>query len=192
LRAEEGASKESPEEDIVWRVMLWVLAFSSVLLSAPVSLASPPRTVHASVERVSDGDTVIATSENDTKRRIRLLGIDAPEISHSNRQGQPYGAEARQYLTRLVMGRPVRLELFGPDAHRRLLAVLWVGDTNVNVEMVRIGLAEVYRGGRCHVYCRELTEAEAAARQQRVGVWALERYESPAAYRRRMNGARPG
>jgi len=45
--------------------------------------------------------------------------------------------------------RSVRVETFGPDIYRRLLAVVWVGETNVNVEMVRAGLAEVYRGARC-------------------------------------------
>jgi micrococcal nuclease len=182
-------STKLAEENIVRRVMIWALTFSLVLLSTTVSLASPLRTVRASVERVSDGDTVVATSENATKVRVRLLGIDAPEISHGNRPGQPYGADARQYLTRLVMGRPVRLELFGPDVYRRVLAVLWVAGANVNVEMVRAGLAEVYRGVRCHVYCRELAEAEVMAQRQRLGMWALERYESPAAYRKRLRGA---
>jgi len=72
---------------------------------------------------------------------------------------------------------------------RRLIAVVWVGETNVNVEMVRAGLAEVYRGARCQASCRELREAEARAQRARAGIWAQERYESPAAFRKRARTA---
>jgi micrococcal nuclease len=141
------------------------------------------------VERVADGDTLVAASDNETKLRLRLLGIDAPEIAHGKKAGQPYGEEARQYLERLVGKRSVRVETFGPDIYRRLLAVVWVGETNVNVEMVRARLAEVYRGARCQAYCRELREAEARAQRGRAGIWGQERYESPAAFRKRARTA---
>jgi hypothetical protein len=59
----------------------------------------------AQVDRVSDGDTVIATSANGTKLRIRLLGIDPPEVLHSTKPGQPYGAEAHDYLGHLLEAR---------------------------------------------------------------------------------------
>jgi endonuclease YncB( thermonuclease family) len=37
------------------------------------------------VERVSDGDTVVAITANQTKLRVRLLGIDAPENARGTR-----------------------------------------------------------------------------------------------------------
>ncbi|MFI5338666.1 MAG: hypothetical protein ACHQ7N_02370 [Candidatus Methylomirabilales bacterium] len=43
--------------------------------------AVPLRTLVASVERIRDGDALVAISENGTKVRIRLLGIDASEIT---------------------------------------------------------------------------------------------------------------
>jgi len=64
----------------------------------------------ATVERVSDGDTVAAISENGTKLRIRLLGIDAPEIAHGTKPGQPYGEEARDYFDRLIGGKTVPVD----------------------------------------------------------------------------------
>lgn len=170
---------------MIRRMTIWLAAASLVLLAAPTPQAAPPRSVLATVERVADGDTLMATSENSTRLRIRLLGIDAPEIPHQGRPGQTYGWEARQHLVRLVLNRMVRIELFGADAYRRLLAVIWHDSANVNVEMVRGGFAEVYRGARCQAYCRELTDAERRAQQERAGIWAQDRYESPAAYRRR-------
>jgi endonuclease YncB( thermonuclease family) len=65
--------------------------------------------------------------------------------------------------------------------------VLWDEAVNVNLLMVAMGYAEVYRRAPCEVYCRELEEAEAKARRDRVGMWAQEaRYESPVQFRRRM------
>ena len=50
-----------------------------------------------------------------------------------------------------------------------------------------MGYAEVYRGAPCQVYCRELDQAEAQARRDRVGMWAQgPKYESPRDFRRRM------
>jgi endonuclease YncB( thermonuclease family) len=149
--------------------------------------ASTPRLLVANVDRVSDGDTLIATSANRTKLRIRLLGIDAPEIPHGNKPGQPFGEEARDYLDHLIGGKAVRLDAYGPDHYHRVLAVIWDEQVNVNLLMVAMGYAEVYRGAPCQAYCRELEQAEAKARQDRVGMWAQgSMYESPADFRRRM------
>ncbi len=58
---------------------------------------------------------------------------------------------------------------------------------NVNRLMVAMGYAEVYRGARCQVSCRELEDAEAKARRDRVGMWMQgASYESPRDFRRRM------
>jgi endonuclease YncB( thermonuclease family) len=156
-----------------------------VLAWAAAAPAVAPRPVQATVDRVVDGDTVVATSENATKLRIRLLGIDAPEVAHGHKPDQPFGPEARRHLERLVVNQSVRLELYGPDIYRRILAVIWAGDTNVNVQMVRVGLAEIYRGARCRAYCRDLAEAETGARRERSGIWGQALYESPTVYRRR-------
>jgi endonuclease YncB( thermonuclease family) len=45
---------------------------------------------------------------NSSKVRTRVLGIDAPEIPHGNKPGQPYGEEARDYLDHLIGGKTVR------------------------------------------------------------------------------------
>jgi endonuclease YncB( thermonuclease family) len=67
------------------------------------------------------------------------------------------------------------------------LAVIFDGQVNINLLMVAMGYAEVYRGAPCHVYCRELEEAEAKAKRDRVGMWAQgQKYESPYGFRRRV------
>ena len=158
-----------------------------LLLLPPSTHAATPRSLSATVERVSDGDTVVAITANQTKLRIRLLGIDAPETAHGKKAGQPFGLEARDYLDHLIGGKTVRVDAYGPDRYERILAVIWDDQINVNVLMVAMGCAEAYRGGRCQVYCRELEQAEAKARQDRVGMWVQgANYESPRDFRRRM------
>jgi len=159
-----------------------------ILLLLPPAHAATPRTLPAKVERVSDGDTIIAHTSNQTKLRLRLLGIDAPEVSHGKKPGQPYGEEARDYLNHLIGGKTVQVETYGPDRwKKRILAVIFDEQINVNLLMVAMGYAEVYRGAPCRVYCRELKDAEAKARRERVGMWAqAANYEAPAAFRKRM------
>ncbi len=83
-----------------------VLALAVIfpVLSVSSAHAGDPRTLVAKVERVSDGDTVIAVTSEGTKLRLRLLGIDAPEVPQGEKPGQPYGKEARDYLDHLVGG----------------------------------------------------------------------------------------
>ncbi len=160
---------------------------ATVLLLFPLSpRAATPITLVAEVERVRDGDTITALTSEGTKLKIRLLGNDAPEVPHGKKPGQHFGEEARDYLDHLIGGKTVRVDAYGPDKYQRVLAVVWDGQINVNLLMVAMGFAEVYRGAPCQVYCQELEDAEAKARRDRVGMWTQgERYESPAAFRRR-------
>ncbi len=157
-----------------------------LLFPSGLALAATPRALVAKVERVSDGDTITALTSEGTKLRLRLIGIDAPEAPHGDKPGQPFGEEAQDYLDHLIGGKTVRVDAYGPDEYKRILAVVWDEQINVNLLMVAMGYAEVYRGAPCHVYCRELEDAEAKARRDRVGMWAQGAgYESPRAFRQR-------
>jgi len=139
-------------------------------------------------DRVSDGDTRVAFSPGGTKLRIRLLGIDDPEIARGKEPGQPFGEEAHGYLAHPIGGKTVRVDAYGPDGHRCVLAVIWDGQVNVNPLLLAMGYVEVYRGATCQAYCRELEQAK--ARWDRVGMWSQVSHEGPAAFRSRLR--RPG
>ncbi len=163
------------------------LAVNSLVLPLSSAHAATPRTLFAKVECVSDGDTITAITSNQTKLRLRLFGIDAPEVPHGDKPGQPFGEEARDYLDHLIGGKTVRVDAYGPDEYKRILAVVWDEQININLLMVAMGYAEEYRGAPCQVYCQELEEAETNARRGRVGMWAqVNGYKSPAAFRRRL------
>ena len=80
------------------------------IASMPVSLRSDPVLVRA----VLDGDTIDVAAFG----RVRLLGIDAPELGRGFDTSAPFGREARERLTQLVLHRWVRLEQEGADARR--------------------------------------------------------------------------
>ncbi|MDE0190699.1 MAG: thermonuclease family protein [Gammaproteobacteria bacterium] len=114
--------------------------------------------------RVKDGDSLVVDS-NGREVEVRLADIDTPEFD------QPRGDEARDVLRSLVDGKEVRLELVGGDAYRRIVAHVFVGDLDVNAELVRRGLAWVRRA---YDPAPSLVALEDGARQAKRGLWADE------------------
>jgi micrococcal nuclease len=162
-----------------------LLALGVVLLAGlPLAHAATPPGLLARVERVDAGDCFVAIAEDGARLRVRLLGVDAPTAPQGKLPGQPFGEAAQAHLTRLIGGRTVRLVPYGREGSAQTLAVVFVGPTNVNVEMVAQGLAEVDRGAMSPAYRRDLKVAERKARRDRVGMWGpVARRESAAAFR---------
>jgi len=115
------------------------------------------------VEAVHDGDTVTCLDEQRRPQKIRLQGIDAPE------HGQPYGDAARRTLAGKLAAGAVRVEGTARDQHGRLLGTLWIDDRDLNRELVAEGWAWAFGGFATD---DDLIAAEAAARRQRLGLWA--------------------
>ena len=87
---------------------------------------------------IADGDTFTLLVDRE-QLRIRLAEIDTPE------KGQPYGNRARQALSALIYGKPVRVVEIDHDRYGRVVGRVFVGRIDVNAEMVRRGAAWVYR-----------------------------------------------
>ncbi|MBI5178025.1 MAG: thermonuclease family protein [Nitrospinae bacterium] len=132
-----------------------------------------------------DGDTTVVR-EGGEERRIRLIGIDAPEFGHSGKAvcaDQPYAGKAKLALeSRLPKGAVVEIKVFGDDAYGRLLGEIFYEGSSVNLWLVRNGYAEVYGGRSVPAQYRE---AEKLAKAERLGIWADEKREPPRKYRRR-------
>lgn len=137
------------------------------------------------VTRVYDGDTVKAIG-HDITIKIRLVGIDAPEISHGKRQpGQPYGQRSKKYLAKLILNRMVDVKGYGLGPYNRVLGVISMHGENINLFMIRAGLAEVYRGRPPRGFGLEpFWKAEREARKAKKGMWVLgDKYVSPKEWR---------
>src|SRR6266849_727951 len=92
------------------------------------------------VMSVHNGDT-LTVQLPDRKEKVRLIGIDAPELGQA-----PWGERAREALKALVDGKEVTLEtdVTVTDQYGRLLGYVYVGKLFVNAEMVRQGQAVIY------------------------------------------------
>jgi micrococcal nuclease len=135
----------------------------------------------------NDGDTCRVKSTDGQETKVRMVGIDAPEFAGKKKLGQPMAPESKDYINQLLKGKKVRLNSFGSDIYNRNLAEIYLGDKNINVEMVNQGFAEVYHGRPPKgLVFRRYEDAERAAKSAKRGVWSLEKYESPKDFRARM------
>ena len=138
------------------------------------------------VTRVTDGDTV-KVAGNDEKMTIRLVGIDAPETSKKkNQPGQPFSQKSTKYLAKLVLNKSVEVKSYGTDRYGRTLGVVFVSGKDMNLEMVKAGLAEVYRGRPAEgLDLKPYWNAETGAKKTGIGMWVLgDKYISPKEWRR--------
>ena len=124
----------------------------------------------AMVTRVIDGDTV----ELENEERVRLLGIDTPE------KGQLLWQEASDRLKELLEGKEVVLETDQTDMDKydRSLRYVWLNGQNVDVLMVREGLAEVLIIEPDHKYETELRTAQDYAQGAGLGIWQYQDIEN--------------
>ena len=93
------------------------------------------------VVHVADGDTITVLDASNTQRKIRLSRIDAPE------KAQAYGDVSRKHLAAFVAGKTVCVEFTKSDKYGRILGTIWDGETDVNLQMVKDGLAWHYKQG---------------------------------------------
>lgn len=122
---------------------------------------------------VFDGDTLTVESEG-YEFKVRLVGIDAPETSRKkNEPGQPFSRRAKIHLQKLVLDKTIELESYGLDRQSRILAVIYVDGMDVNFEMVKEGLAEVFKGKPVPGFNnRPYWDAEREARSNKHGMWS--------------------
>jgi micrococcal nuclease len=139
-----------------FRLESWLIGLTclSCLLLATPAQAWEMRAV---VVEVDDGDSFLIFKPNARYDRVRILGIDAPEI------GQPYGIEAGQHLSAMIRHKEVRLICVARDKYRRMLCRVCQDGRDMSREMVAAGLA--WAG---HKSFRSL---ERASRATGSGLW---------------------
>lgn len=148
------------------------------------------KAVEATVARAVDGDTLELTEEAGGKDRVRLVGVDAPELKGEDGEPEPYAEEAATFTAETLEGEKVLLEIGEEetDEYGRLLANVWtapedgivgglkrmvgVDDSELfNRTLLGEGYAEVLTIEPNDLYAGCFDALERAARDEEAGIW---------------------
>jgi micrococcal nuclease len=125
------------------------------------------------VTKVVDGDTIDISPSVEGRSRVRLIGMDTPEVYFGT---QPYGPEASAFAKRELDGEEVELELDVQkiDPYGRLLAYVYLPDGRMfNEVLLEEGYAQVATFPPNVKYQDRFLEAQREARAQNRGLWGL-------------------
>jgi len=147
-----------------------------LLYSCTPSQASSTNPAYYPVAKLVDGDTIDVLIDGQ-KARIRLIGLDTPEVVDPRKRVQCFGREASKRITQLVSGKKVRLERDPTQADRdkygRLLRYVFLPDgTDVAQQMIRERYGHEYTYHLPYKYQKQFKEAERHARDHALGLWA--------------------
>jgi len=145
-------------------------------LMTGIMLAISPQTVKANpltavVEKITDGDTVILNQGGRTIT-TQLACIDSPDWI--NGEPQPNAENSYNRLTQLIpVGSSIQYYDLGTINSGRVLAVIFNGNMNINLQMVAEGKARLHNSFRrtCRTSADALADAESNARSSRLGIW---------------------
>ena len=125
------------------------------------------------VKRIIDGDTIVVNI-NGRSEKVRLIGVDAPEINQQQQSADRFGQEAAKYLQQMLDGRIVRLsfDTSSKDRYGRHLAYVYTdGGRFINFEMVKAGYAKAMTVPPNVKYKALFLSQEKIAREKREGLW---------------------
>jgi len=145
----------------------WITVFCLAGLVA--SSHAGTRQIEGRIAGVTDGDTITLLDADSRQHKVRLDGIDAPEL------GQPFGRASKQHLAELLASREAVAECSKTDRYGRKVCRVMVGGTDTGLEQIRAGMAWYFRR-----YADELppdrrqhyADGEAQAKDARRGLWA--------------------
>lgn len=153
------------------------LTFAFPRLDVPILrnlTASEPEGQAATVTRVIDGDTITARDANGNDLgRIRLLGLDAPELD----QDECWATQSRDAATNLLDGEDVTLtpdpQNDDRDTYGRLLRYADLGDgIDASEDLIEHGHAPATSNPRQHTRHRDYRNAHEDARDAQLGLWS--------------------
>ena len=85
-----------------------------------------------------------------------------------------------------IMRKPVTLDIIDIDRYKRMVGVIWIGDRDISLEMVKEGYAEAYLEYLKEPNRAQFIRAEKEAEIRKEGIWSLPDYEGPKDFRKRL------
>ena len=124
--------------------------------------------------RVVDGDTIRAEAKG-KEIKIRLVEIDAPEMN------QPFGAQSKNFLNRLLYKKDITLISQGEDRYGRTLGEIYANGESANILMIKSGYAWVYDR---YVKDSSLYRYQDQAKAKNLGLWQAKNPIAPWVWRK--------
>lgn len=155
----------------------FLLAASFLFTSCVSPTAESPAdtAVYFSIKKVVDGDTFWINDGSEKGKKVRLIGVDAPETRRTKKKEVGYyGKEAKEYLKTRLSDQKVRLEydVDQTDHYGRLLAYVYLKDgTFLNEELLRLGYAMVMTVPPNVKFADRFIEIQREAREAKRGLW---------------------
>lgn len=171
---------------------------------SPMGVNSP--WLRGKVMTVTDGDTLrfwhIPTwlhratptgKVSDVCLPIRLCTIDTPETAKFGNPGQPFGNDAKEFLTKMILDTTVQIQILQKDQYGRAVASVrqrgWFGWNYMDEAILKAGLAEVYLGSGA-VYGPKgkdkYLQLQEMAQKKKKGMWSQQNGESASRFKARM------
>lgn len=149
--------------------------YSDKASPSAIELKVDPGYSYAIVKQVYDGDTLVLAGG----KKVRMLGINTPEVENSRKRGEPGGERAKRWLAAQLQGKKVRLEtdVVRRDKYRRHLAHVFSEEgRHLNRELLEQGLATVNIHPPNLKYADMLIAAQQSAESRKLGVWGDSAY----------------
>lgn len=142
-----------------------LIGFFLIVFTTDTSFSRTKKTIETlegKVIKISDGDSLhLLVNKNTIK--VRLAEIDAPE------KKQDFGTQSQKKLSELVFQKDVKAECPETDRYQRKVCYIYFNNLEVNLEMVRLGLAWVYEQ---YSKSSQYQKAQELAQKEKLGLWS--------------------
>lgn len=149
------------------------------------SVRAQTELVRVRLVRIHDGDTITVKDASKRNFKIRLIGIDAPELK------QKFGEKARRELKRILRRdkENIIVKTFGLDRYNRILAQVFINQTDIGLELLQNGFVWFYDSSELPKTDWKLyRDAFEKAKETKTGLFANEKAVNPKDFRRRKRG----
>jgi micrococcal nuclease len=163
---------------IRWWILLLMVLVAALRFAQREPLWAPDPQQPVRVKRVIDGDTLVIANGD----RVRLLGIDTPELGRGGHPAEPWAEAARDFLKTAVEGRDISLgfDREPTDKYGRRLAYVYRNGTLINEEIIRAGFSRAVTRFPYHESMKvRFRNAEREARTHKRGLWSASASSSP-------------
>lgn len=146
--------------------------------------AATSRFESVKVTRITDGDTITVEGTDGRSRKVRILGVDSPEMALNGNPAEFFALEAKAFTEKILLNRSVYLERDNSDTddYGRQLRYVWLDDpgritaetiarVNFSALLISGGYAAAYRSGDDSKYRSFFLEYETDARAAHKGMW---------------------